>query len=111
MAATTKTTCYRVQPAGLDLADHRSETSNDEPDRGVHVFGCLPELCSGVHGWCRQDWQPEVVEIECDRKALADNGDYEGMVLVGNRGKIVRRRAFADWDSLIEWSRDYPESL
>jgi hypothetical protein len=52
-----------------------------------------------------------VVAIECDRLALADNGDYEGMVLVGNRGRITHRRAFADWDDLIEWSRDYPESL
>lgn len=88
------TTCYRVQPKGLDLGDHRSQTSNDNADRGCHVFGCLSELCGGVQGWCDTDWAPEIVEIECDEENLGDNGDYEGYVLVGNRGTITKRRAF-----------------
>jgi hypothetical protein len=29
-----KITCYRVQPTGLELGSHRSQTSNDEADRG-----------------------------------------------------------------------------
>lgn len=104
-------TCYRVQPIGMELGSHRSETSNDEPDRGVHVFGSISELCGGVQGWMRQAWQPEIVVIECEQKALADNGDYEGFVLVGNKGMIVSRKAFADWAALIDWTRNFPETL
>lgn len=108
-----KTTCYRVQPIGMELADHRSQTSNDNADRGVHVFGSVSELTGGVQGWGHGaiDWQPEIVEIECDMKSLADNGDCEGYVLVGNKGTIVSRRSFADWDALVEWTRDYPEAI
>lgn len=106
-----KTTCYRVQPIGLELAAHRSQTSNDNADRGVHVFGSVSELCGGVQGWCAVAWQPEIVEIECDSLSLADNGDYEGYVLVANKGAIVGRRSFADWAALILWTRDYPDAL
>lgn len=105
------TNCYRVQPAGMELGNHRSLTSNDNADRGVHVFGSVSELTGGVQGWGRVDWQPEVVEIECDTNRLADNGDYEGYVLLGNCGTIVNRRLFANWDSLIEWASDYPETI
>lgn len=103
-----KTTCYRVQPIGLELDDHRSQTSNDNADRGVHVFGSLSELCGGVQGWFAESWRPEIVEIECDSKSLTDNGDYEGYVLLDNRGKIVRRKSFATWSALICWAKQYP---
>lgn len=109
--AATKTTCYRVQPIGMDLGDHRSQTSNDEADRGCHVFGSVSELSGGVLGWVKQSWKPEIVEIECDSKALADNGDYEGYVLVGNRGTIIRRKSFKNWAALVAWCKQYPESL
>lgn len=105
------TTCYRVQPVGLELAAHRSQTSNDNSDRGVHVFGSISELCGGVRGWLKESWQPEIVEIECESQSLADNGDYEGYVLAGNKGAIVARKSFADWGALVEWARDYPEAL
>lgn len=105
------TTCYRVQPIGMDLGDHRSQTSNDNADRGCHVFGSVSELCGGVQGWMRQPWKPEIVEIECDRKALADNEDYEGFVLVGNKGTISRRKSFGNWATLIAWTKNFPETL
>lgn len=104
-------TCYRVQPIGLEIAGHRSETSNDELANGVHVFGCLQELCGGVRGWCSQQWAPEIIEITCDSRDLRDNGDFEGFLLRGSRGEITTRKSFADWDSLIEWASKYPESL
>lgn len=105
------TTCYRVQPTGMELGSHRSLTSNDNLDRGVHVFGTVSELGGGVLGWTEQDWRPEVVEVECDEKALLDNGDYEGYVLLGNRGTIVRRKSFENWDALTEWAKGYPETI
>jgi len=105
------TTCYRIQPAGCDLGSHRSTTSNDELDRGVHVFVTLAELCSGVAGWCRLRGKLEVVAIECDDADVADNGDYEGFVLVGNAGLIVQRRAFRGWTALQDWARRYPTEL
>lgn len=100
-----KHTCYRVQPVGQELGQHRSETSNGELDRGVHVFGCLSALGGGVRGWCNPGWQPEVVAIECDLADLRDNGDYEGFVLVGNRGIIVERITFPTWEALLDWAK------
>lgn len=99
-------TVYRVQPVGMELGDHRSETSNDDLDRGVHVFSNLDALWHGVYGWCSQDWAPEIVEIECDIRSLSENGDYEGLVLVGNRGRIVKRTAFGSWDEFADKARE-----
>lgn len=98
---------YRVQPQGLDLGSHKSETSNGELDRGVHVFCSLEELQGAVNGWCQQDYTPEVVVIECDSKDVRENGDYEGSVLVGNRGEIVKRIPFPSWDEFADLCREY----
>lgn len=100
-------TCYRIQPIGLEIKKHHSETSNGNQDRGVHVFGSLSELCGGVAGWMCQDWAPEIVQIQCESRSLADNGDYEGYVLVNNRGSIVNRKAFDSWDALLDWAKGY----
>jgi hypothetical protein len=100
-----------VQPKGLELGKHRSQCSDDSVDRGVHVFGSLSELCGGVQGWLEANWTPEVIEIECDENALADNGDYEGYVLLGNRGEITNRKSFKNWSDLITWSKDFPETF
>lgn len=98
---------FRVQPAGMDLDNHRSETSIGELDCGVHVFFSLEELQGAVNGWVAQDYIPEIVVIECDRKDVIENRDYEGSVLVDNRGKIVHRIAFASWDTFESKCRDY----
>jgi hypothetical protein len=102
---------YRVQPKGLELGSHRSETSCGDLDRGVHVCYSLEELQGAVNGWCEQDYTPEIVVIECDRKDVRENGDYEGSVLVGNAGKIVARKPFDCWASLAEACRDYAVNL
>jgi len=101
------TVAYRVQPVGLDLADHRSLTSNDELDRGVHVCLSLEELAGAVNGWCRQGYTPEVITIGCDRQDIRDNGDYEGFVLVGNRGTIINRTEYRSWGEFADACREY----
>lgn len=101
------TIAYRVQPVGRDLADHRSTTSNDNLDRGVHVCLSLEELAGAVNGWCDQAYTPEVITIACDDSDIQDNGDYEGFVLVGNRGTIVSRKAYASWDEFSDACREY----
>ena len=98
---------YRVQPKGFDLGDHKSETSNGEPDLGVHVFSSTEELQGAVNGWCDQDYVPEIVVIDCEEKDVRENGDYEGSVLVGNRGKIVKRISFGSWNDLADLCRNY----
>ena len=97
---------YRVQPVGLDLADHRSLTSNDNCDRGVHVCLSLEELAGAVNGWCDQHYTPEVITIECDRSDVRDNGDFEGFGLVGNRGVITGRRAYNSWGEFADACRE-----
>jgi len=98
---------YRVQPAGMDLGQHRSETSNGNLAIGVHVFSSLEELQCGVNGWCEQDYVPEICVIDCEPISVRKNGDYEGSVLVANGGKIVGRVAFASWDEFADLCRDY----
>ena len=99
--------CYRIQPAGLDLGNHRSETSNENLDCGVHVCCSLEELQSAINGWCEFDWKPELVVIECENSAIRDNGDFEGFVLIANAGQIVKRVGFADWDEMADLARNY----
>jgi len=98
---------YRVQPVGLDLGQHRSETSNGNLASGVHVFSSIEELQSGVNGWCEQDCVPEICVIDCEPTDVRENGDYEGSELVANRGKIVGRVAFASWGDFANLCRDY----
>ena len=107
----TATICYRVQPVGLTIDGHRSETSNENLACGPHVFEALGDLCHGVQWWCDHDWQPEILEIECDSADVLENGDYEGFVLRGGRGNVVRRRKFRNWKALIAWARTDPETL
>ena len=105
-----KTTCYRVQPKDKSIDGWKSLTSNDEHDLGPHVFGSVSELAHGVQWWGREKGQFEILEIECDTKALRDNGDVEGYVLVG-KGTVVSRKLFKTWAALISWAKTDPETL
>lgn len=98
-------TAYRIQPAGLEIGAHRSLTSNETYDRGVHVFCTLGEVCCAVSGWVDESWQPEIVVIECQDRDVRDNGDYEGFVLLNNRGVITHRKSFPSWLALRTWCR------
>lgn len=94
---------YRIQPRGLGIMGHCSETSCGDLDEGPHVFTSLAEAARAIRGWLDEDDQPELGTIQCDEDALADNEDFEGMVLVEGRGTIVARQAFADWDAMRAW--------
>lgn len=95
---------YRIQPIGLKLDDHRSTTSNDELDKGVHVCCSIEELKGAVRGWIYEAGQ-ELVTIEvADQKYLRNNSDFEGFVLIGNRGKIVARQPFTTRSALRKWA-------
>lgn len=99
------TTVYRLQPTGLELTGHKSETSSGDLDRGPHVFGSLSEA-SNVTGWVAQRGKWELLEIEADQKDVQDNGDYEGYVLLGGRGRIVRRTLLGTWKQVLAWAEN-----
>ena len=98
------TTVYRIQPAGLGIAGHRSETSSGHHDDGCHVFLCLDDAKRAVRGWMDDGTQPELLTITCTEEDLDDNGDYEGLVLLESAGTITHRQPFADWDALYDWA-------
>ena len=98
------TTVYRIQPAGLGIAGHRSETSSGHLDDGCHVFLCLDDAKRAVRGWMDDGTQPELLTITCTEEDLDDNGDYEGLVLLESAGTITHRQPFADWDALYDWA-------
>jgi hypothetical protein len=106
---TTMALVYRIQPAGLGIAGHRSLTSCGDLAEGVHVFGSLAEAARAVRGWVADEDgmpTPELVTITCAADDLEDNEDYEGLLLVEAAGEIVHRHTFADWDALHAWGWD-----
>jgi hypothetical protein len=100
-------TVFRVQPAGLDIAGHCSETSSGDEDDGCHVFLTLRDLARGVRGWMADETTPEIVTIQCETDDLQENEDYEGMTLLDSQGTIIERQTFADWDGMYEWASAY----
>jgi hypothetical protein len=100
---------YRIQPAGLDILGHRSETSAGTLDDGVHVFSTLADAAQAVKGWVADGSQPELVTILCDPEDLAANEDYEGALLLDSAGTIIARHPFADWEELYDWAAQYLE--
>lgn len=103
---------YRVQPIGLPIAGHYSETSFGEKECGCRVFVTLADLARGVTGWTNDGSTPEIVTIECDEADIYDNEDYdnedyEGVVLVGSAGLIIHRRPFPSWAALYAWAAAY----
>jgi hypothetical protein len=104
------TTVYRIQPIGLGIAGHCSETSSGTLDDGCHVFLSLIETARAVKDWVEDAWQPELVTITCDEDDLGDNEDYEGMTLYAGAGAITRRQPFADWAALYDWAAHVRET-
>ena len=90
---------YRLQPAGLDLAGHCSETSNGEAADGLHVF-TEPSHCfcppDGLRHSRARAYGTEVVEIEAARDW--PNRDVEGVCVDPNAATIVRRWTLAEFD-------------
>jgi hypothetical protein len=61
------------------------------------VFGSLEELWERVTAGEVRDWQPEIVEIECQRRELDPDMDHAAFRLQDGKGRIVRRQAFESW--------------
>lgn len=101
------TTVYRIQPAGLEIAGHCSESSSGDLADGCHVFVSLADAAHAVRGWMADDTQPELLTIRCEEDDLEDNEDYEGLTLLDSAGEIVIRQTFADWDALYDWGSAY----
>ncbi len=82
---------FRIQPAGLGLAGHYSETSNDELSDGLHVFDSpMGVVSTDVPAHVYGD---EVVVIEA-----ADewpNDDVEGVCIDPETAQIVARHTWA----------------
>ncbi len=94
---------YRIQPINAELHAIQTTTSNDELAGGVHVFPTLEEVY-GCREWCEEFLEGrELVTIECDKRDLKPNGDYEGVTLKAGRGEIVARREVGDAEEFIRW--------
>lgn len=79
---------YRVQPAGLGISGHYSETSADILADGLHVFLSAYEAAHG-DDTAPHRYGDEVVEIEASRDW--PNGDVEGVCIDPETATIVRR--------------------
>lgn len=95
---------YRIQPQDAELHGIETETSNEELAGGVHVFESIPEVY-GCREW-HNDENVELVEIECERKDLKANGDYEGVTLRKGCGKITKTTKFRDITAIVAWCEE-----
>jgi hypothetical protein len=95
-------TVYRVQPPGVELHAIETETSAGNPAGGVHVFTEIGQVEAAI-GWITR-LDVELAEIECERRDLRPNGDYEGDLLIAGRGRIVRRHRFRDTGRVARWA-------
>lgn len=93
---------YRIQPAGLGLTGHRSETSSGELADGLHVFASACEAVNPDVGQLhRAEYLgDEVVELEAP--AHWDNGDVEGVCVDPSDARIVRRWTLDAFDAAFE---------
>ena len=86
---------YRVQPAGLGIAGHRSLTSNDETPFGVDVFDDADSVRHSDTWRGRNDTDEVVVIASSDEPW--DNGDIEGVRLDPDTAEILARVPVARW--------------
>jgi len=93
---------YRIHPQGAPLHAVKSITSNDEVLNGVFVFESLPEAW-GCREWDQRTRKVELAEIICKPSDLRQVGDYEGVLLLARRGRIVKRWPFATQRRCTEW--------
>lgn len=91
---------YRIQPKGLDVNGHYSESSDNEPSSGLHVFCNAYEVCAADVS--SETYGDEVVVIEAAHHW--SNGDVEGVCVDPDAAKIVGRVSFkmalAYWEKL-----------
>lgn len=92
---------YRVQPQNADLHGIETIDSNEEFAGGVHVCESIQELRLLNEG--PNERNVEIVTVECEKRDLKPNGDYQGVTLKAGRGRIVSRQAFDSINDVIEW--------
>lgn len=94
---------YRIQPAGLGIKGHQSESSaSSQPDYegedpyGIDVFSSADQVMSS-DSWSALDPTDEVLVIEADEDW--DNEDVEGCRIDPETATIVDRITLDDWPS------------
>jgi hypothetical protein len=85
---------YRIQPTGLEISGHRSQTSLDETPYGIDAF-TGPNDVIGSDSWIARTATDEVLIIEAE--GHWDNGDVEGVRIDPETATIVRRIPVGDW--------------
>lgn len=93
-------TYYRIQPTGLGITGHYSETSvtweTGELADGIHVFTapCQTFATDGD----MDSYGNEVVVIQADQEW--DNGDVEGVCIDPEDAQIIARFSWESWIEL-----------
>lgn len=100
---------FRIQPAGLDIKGHYSETSSTyetgELADGLHVVSLPSEL---MHLERPID-ADEVVVIEADNEW--ENGDLEGVCINPETSSVVSRYSWGEWLALWKEVTNEPEEI
>lgn len=100
-------TVWRIQPAGLPVAGHRSEDSAGERLH-LHVFASEVELFGTDVGADR--YGDEIVELQVPE--TWGNGDVEGVACDPDAAVVVRRWSIRDWvDAVAPGWRDLVEEV
>lgn len=91
---------YRLQPKGLSVIGHRSETSTGRRARGIHVFTNVWETFAPDAG--RNAYGDEVLVLYCaDSECCVDNEDVEGVEVDPADLVVLGRYSYSQWDALI----------
>ena len=89
-------TYYRIQPRGLPVSGHTSETGIGLLPRGyVFAYTSPGQVEAGLVGWPPLD-PIEILEVvEFSGRGAYDPGDAEGVAV--KLGRVRRRTPLADW--------------
>lgn len=101
---------FRIQPKGLDVKGHYSETSTGEISDGLHVFLAPSETFTAIwENGFRDAYGDEIVVIEAGE--WWDNGDLEGVCIDPDEARILKRYSWEEWVKLWKEviAKDYPD--
>jgi hypothetical protein len=103
---------FRIQPKGLEIKGHYSETSIGEEADGIHVFCNPSDIFTAI-------WENGMIEAYGDEILVIeagdwwDNGDLEGVCIDPEESHIVRRLSWPEW--VVIWKQaiavDLPDVL
>jgi hypothetical protein len=95
---------YRIQPAGLEIAGHRSEASDDVLHAGIDAF-CSATNTLNPDGWKAKSTD-EVLVLSAERHW--DNGDVEGVRVDPQAATVVARLSWQAWLDLCRELAEIP---